>query len=269
MIANGKIAPGAALVTGAAKRLGRAMALDLAAQGWSVAVHYHSSADEAAQTVSDCLDAGAPNAVALPADLTVEADMQRLGPDAAAALGAPLTLLVNNASIFEMDSVESATRNSWDRHLESNLRAPFVLAQALAAACPPPQRDTRGEPIATGLVVNMLDQRVWKLTPAFTSYTVAKAALWALTQTMAQALAPGIRVNGIGPGPTLANERQSPEHFAKQRANVLLERGSNPEDICAALRYFIAAPSVTGQMIATDGGQHLGWQTPDILGTNG
>jgi NAD(P)-dependent dehydrogenase (short-subunit alcohol dehydrogenase family) len=268
-MAKDSLAPGAALVTGAAKRIGRAMALDLASAGWSVAVHYHQSEADAADTVAACLDAGAPSAVALSADLTVEAQMQALAPRAAEALAAPLTLLVNNASVFEMDTVTTATRESWDRHLESNLRAPFVLAQALAAACPPARRDARGEPVATGLVVNMLDQRVWKLTPAFTSYTVAKAALWALTQTMAQALAPQIRVNGIGPGPTLANERQSPEHFARQRANVPLERGSNPEDICAALRFFIASPSVTGQMIAPDGGQHLGWKTPDILGTHG
>ncbi|MCI4662161.1 MAG: SDR family oxidoreductase [Neomegalonema sp.] len=257
--------PGAALITGAARRVGRAMALDLAAQGWSLALHYHSSSAQAEETASLCRAAGAPKACLLQADICDEAQTSTLVAEATALLGQPLTLLINNASIFEMDTLASATRASWDRHLESNLRAPVVLTQHFAAQCPPPSTH-EGEPEASGLVINMLDQRVRKLTPLFASYTIAKMGLWAFTQTAAQALAPQIRVNGIGPGPTLANDRQTPEHFARQRKNTLLERGANLEDICAALRYLISARAVTGQMIAVDGGQHLGWRTPDIIG---
>lgn len=257
--------PGAALITGAAKRLGKAMALDLAAQGWALAIHYHGSSEEAEAAAEEARAAGSPKVTIARADLTIEAEIQALLPEAAASLGQPLTLLVNNASIFEHDDVRSATRESWDRHLESNLRAPFVLSQHFAAQCPP-ALEQGGEPVASGLIVNMLDQRMRKLTPHFMSYTVAKMGLWALTRTLAQALAPQIRVNGIGPGPTLANDRQSTEHFARQRASTVLERGSDPDDICAALRFLIASKAVTGQMIAVDGGQHLAWRTPDIIG---
>ena len=171
------------------------------------------------------------------------------------ALGRPLTLLVNNASIFEHDTLASATRESWDRHMNSNLRAPFVLTQGFAAQVPSPGQDAAGEIVAGGLVVNMIDQRVRKLTPEFMTYTLAKMGLWALTQTAAQALAPGVRVNAIGPGPTLIGARQSPGHFAAQRAATILQRGANPGDITAALGYLINAPSVTGQLICTDAGQ--------------
>jgi NAD(P)-dependent dehydrogenase (short-subunit alcohol dehydrogenase family) len=181
-------------------------------------------------------------------------------------LGGPLTVLINNASIFDYDTVKSATRKSWDRHMESNLRAPFVLTQGFAAQALPAARDDNGEALAPSLIVNMVDQRVRKLTPEFMTYTLAKMGLWALTQTAAQALAPAIRVNAIGPGPTMIGARQSPQHFAKQRANTILERGANPSDVTAALGYFLDAPSVTGQLLCTDGGQHLGWKTPDIIG---
>lgn len=254
-----------ALVTGAGKRLGQAMALYLAERGHDVAVHYAGSAEGAAETVAR-IEAMGRRAVALRADLLVEAETQALFPRALAALGAPFTVLVNNASIFEYDTLASATRDSWDRHIESNLRAPFVLTQAFAAQAPEAARDASGEPRASGLVVNMLDQRMRKLTPDFMSYTIAKMGLWALTQTAARALAPRIRVNAIGPGPTLIGARQSAEHFARQRSNTVLGRGSNPEDITAALGYFLDAPAVTGQLLCVDGGQHLGWKTPDILG---
>ena len=257
--------PGAALVTGAAKRLGRAMALDLAAQGWKVAVHYNGSDEDAAQTVRDAQNAGAPSAAALQADLLQETATKPLIARAAEALGEPLTLLLNNASIFEDDNIRASSRESWDRHIESNLRAPYVLIQNFASQCPP-AKQADGEPLASGLVVNMIDQRVWKLTPAFSTYTIAKMGLWALTQTAAQGLAPQIRVNGIGPGPTMANPRQSSTHFQRQRDGTILERGADATDICAALRYLISARAVTGQMIAVDGGQHLGWRTPDIIG---
>lgn len=254
-----------ALVTGAGARLGQAMALYLGARGYDVAVHYSTSEGGADETVNQLKSMGR-KAVALKADLLDEAETQSLLPAAAKALGGPITCLINNASIFEYDSLTSATRKSWDRHIGSNLRAPFILTQALAAQTPKAVVDQNGEPIAQALIINMLDQRIHKLTPEFMTYTIAKMGLWALTQTTAQALAPNVRVNGIGPGPTLQGHRQSVEHFANQRAATILNRGANVADITAALGYFLDATAVTGQMIAVDGGQHLGWQTPDVLG---
>jgi len=256
---------GKALVTGAGKRLGQAMALYLAGRGFDVAVHYAGSATGAAETVAGVQALGR-HAVALQADLLDETQTAALLPRAVQALGGPITVLVNNASIFEYDTLASATRQSWDRHMESNLRAPFVLTQALAAQIPDPAVDAAGEPLAAGLVVNMIDQRVRKLTPEFMTYTLAKMGLWALTQTAAQALAPRVRVNAIGPGPTLQGGRQSLDHFTRQRAATILGRGASPAEICAALGYFLDAPGVTGQLLCVDGGQHLGWKTPDVLG---
>ncbi|HUL09244.1 MAG TPA: SDR family oxidoreductase [Candidatus Acidoferrum sp.] len=243
--------PKTALVTGAGKRIGRAIALDLARHGWAVAVHYRHSALEAADVVQEIEQAGG-RAVALQADLAREADTHALIARAAEALG-PLTCLVNSASLFEMDKIETVTRASWDAHIETNLRAPLVLSQGFAAQLPAGMQ---------GNIVNMLDQRVWNLTPYFLSYTVAKTGLWTLTQTLALALAPRIRVNGIGPGPTLPSPRQSPEQFAEQWRAMPLGRGTTPEEICAALRFIVSAPAMTGQMIALDGGQHLGWAQP-------
>lgn len=261
------IEPGRALVTGAARRLGRAMALDLATQGWDVAVHYNGSA-EAAEAVVAEVGALGRRAAALSADLLAEAEAETLVARAAEALGGPLSLLVNNASIFEDDRIDTADRRSWDRAIESNLRAPVRLTQDFAAQAPAPARDGRGEPVARALVVNLIDQRVWKPTPAFLSYSLAKSALFTFTRTAAQALGPRVRVNAIGPGPTLIGARQSEAHFARQRAACILERGSDPEDIVGALRYFLGAKAVTGQMIAVDGGQHLAWQTPDVTGAD-
>ncbi|MFE3838265.1 SDR family oxidoreductase [Pseudogemmobacter sonorensis] len=254
----------AALVTGAGRRLGRAMALHLARSGHDVAVHHSTSGDEA-EAVAREIRALGRRAVTLRADLLVEAETEGLIPRAVEALG-PLTVLVNNASIFEYDRIDTATRESWDRHIESNLRAPYVLIQGFARQCPSPLLDEAGEPLAQGLVVNMIDQRVWKPTPEFSSYTIAKMGLWALTRTAAQGLAPAIRVNAIGPGPTLRGGRQTEDHFARQRAATILGRGAGEEDVVAALQFFLQSPSVTGQMIAVDGGQHLGWKTPDVLG---
>lgn len=252
-----------ALVTGAGRRLGRAMALYLAGRGYDLALHYASSRDEA-ESLAKEITAMGRRAVTLRADLLVEAQVEKLIPMAVQGLGGGLTLLVNNASIFEHDTLATATRSSWDRHIESNLRAPFVLTQAFAAQAPAVGVDAQGEPQATGLILNMIDQRVHKLTPDFMSYTLAKMGLWALTQTSAQALAPRIRVNAIGPGPTLQGSRQTADAFAQQRASTILQRGANPADIIAALGFFIDSPAVTGQMISVDGGQHLAWQTPDV-----
>ena len=254
-----------ALVTGAAKRLGRAMALTLAEDGHDVAVHYNGSA-EAAEAVVAKIRAMGREAVALQADMTQEAEVAPLIDRAAEALGGPLTCLVNNASVFDYDNIETADRASWDRHMEVNLRAPFLLTQLFAEQAPAAAIDDHGEPVAQALVIQMLDQRVHKLTPEFMSYTISKMGLWAFTQTAARALAPAVRVNAIGPGPTLRGARQSQAHFDSQRQNTVLERGSDPEDICGALRYFLGAKGVTGQLICTDGGQHLAWQTPDVQG---
>ena len=254
-----------ALVTGAGRRLGRAMALYLAGRGYDLAIHYAGSRDEAA-SVADEIRRMGRRAETVAADVLIEDQVQTLIARAAEALGGPVSVLVNNASIFEHDDFTTATRASWDRHIESNLRAPFVLTQRFAAQVPDPLSDAAGEPVAQGLIVNMVDQRVWKLTPDFASYTIAKAALWALTQTSAQGLAPRVRVNAIGPGPTLQGGRQTAEAFAAQRAATVLQRGANPADITAALGFFLDSVAVTGQMIAVDGGQHLAWQTPDVTG---
>lgn len=255
-----------ALVTGAGKRIGRAMALYLGRRGFDVAVHYATSREAAADAVMQ-LQALGVKAVALQADLLVEDDIQTLVPRAAKALGGPLTLLVNNASIFEQDTIETGTRDSWDRHIESNLRAPVVLTQCFAAQAPTAKTDAMGETVAQALVINLIDQRVRKLTPDFMSYTIAKMGLWAFTQTAAQALAPDVRVNAIGPGPTLQGTHQTVNEFVAQRRATVLGRGSNPDDITAALGYFWDAHGVTGQLLCTDGGQHLAWQTPDVDGS--
>jgi len=249
---------GRALVTGAGLRLGRSMALYLAGRGFDVAVHYATSQAGAEDTVAEIAAIGR-RAVALQADLLDEDQTQALLARAAKALGGPITCLVNNASIFEQDDIATASRESWDRHMGSNLRAPFVLTQAMAGQGLAPEPDAQGEPRPMGLIVNMIDQRVRKLTPEFTSYTIAKMGLWAMTRTTAQALAPAIRVNGIGPGPTLQGPHQTPEAFADQRRATVLKRGANPSDITAALGYLIDSPSVTGQLICTDGGEHLQW----------
>ena len=235
-------------MTGGAKRLGRALAQTLADSGFAVAIHCHRSRDEAESFAAELAHAGARAAV-LQADLSSEAETQALLPRAQEAVG-PIGVLVNNASTFERDEWDDTTRESWDRHLEPNLRAPFVLMQAMAQALPAD---------AEGVIVNMLDQRVWSLTPHFVSYTVAKAGLWALTQQMALALAPRIRVNGIGPGPTLPSPRQTQEQFARQCASVPLRHGTSPDEVGRALAAILALPSMTGQMIALDGGQHLQW----------
>lgn len=240
--------PRTALVTGGAKRLGRAIALALAEAGFDVAVHFHTSAADASEVVRAIAGQGR-RAVALAADLAHEEEVVRLGEAARDAIG-PLGVLVNNASVFERDEWYDVTRASWDLHLEPNLRAPFVLTQAMARALPADRE---------GVVINLLDQRVWSLTPHFVSYTLSKVGLWALTQTLALALAPRIRVNGIGPGPALPSRRQTAEQFARQAASVPLARPTSAEEVARAVLAILALPSMTGQMIALDGGQHLQW----------
>ena len=245
--------PGAALVTGAGARLGKAMAEALGQDGWAVAVHYRSSKDGAEATRA-AIEAAGGRAVLVQADLSNETETAGLVARAGEALGQKVSLLVNSASVFSDDSATGHTRADWDTHFETNLRAPVHLAQQMASGLPASEK---------GLVVNLIDQRVWKLTPEFFTYTLSKAALWQATQTLAQALAPNVRVNAIGPGPTLKSIHQTEETFVAETRATLTGEGSSPEEIVRALRYFIAASSVTGQMIATDGGQHLMWQTPD------
>lgn len=243
--------PRVALVTGAARRIGRAIALDLARHGWATAIHYHTSERDANEVV-DRIRADGGRAAALEADLAVEREAAALVDRVADALGPPLCV-VHNASAFAMDRIDTVTRDSWDAHLEVNLRAPLVITQAFARRLPAD---------ASGAVIHLLDERVWNPTPYFLSYTVSKSALWTLTRTLALALAPRIRVNAIGPGPVLRSERQTEEHFERQVAATPLRRATTVEEICDAVRYLLAAPAVTGQMIALDGGQHLGWMHP-------
>ena len=242
--------PGWALVTGAARRIGRELALTAARAGHDVVVHHGHSAADAAETVR-LIEALGRRALAAAADLADAAACQALATNAPGAL----TLLVNCASLFEDDRIQTLTAETWDAAIAANLRAPVLLAQAFAAALPADR---------AGLVVNVVDQRVLRPTPQFFCYAVSKAGLWAATQMLAQGLAPRIRVNAIAPGPTLPSIHQSAEAFAAETGAVILGHGASPAEIGAALAYLIDARSVTGQMIAVDGGQHLSWRTPDI-----
>jgi NAD(P)-dependent dehydrogenase (short-subunit alcohol dehydrogenase family) len=244
-----------ALVTGGARRIGRAIVEDLAANGFAVAIHCNRSREEAGRLAAEIRAKGGQAAV-VQADLTDMADADGLISAAAAALG-PVRLLVNNASLFDDDSVAELDLAAFDRHFAIHVKAPAVLAGRFAAALPVG---------AEGLIVNMIDQRVFRLTPRYFSYTLSKSALWTATQTMAQALAPRIRVNAIGPGPTFANIRQQDSDFQAQIDALLLGRGPALGEFGATIRYLWQARSVTGQMIALDGGQHLAWQTPDVTG---
>ncbi|HEY4112949.1 MAG TPA: SDR family oxidoreductase [Rhizomicrobium sp.] len=242
-----------ALVTGAAKRLGRAIALDLARHGWNIALHYNASEREARVTCEDVRTAGTKAAL-VQADLVHEDEVETIVSRAAAELG-PITALINSASVFENDQWYSADRASWDKHLNVNLRAPLVLAQNFAKQLP---RD------GYGTIVNLLDQRLFQPSPDFLSYGVSRAGLHWLTLTLAQSLAPRIRVNAVAPGPTLKAARQSAAHFERERTSTILGHGSEPQDICDAVRYLLDARAVTGQTIVVDGGQHLMWKPADL-----
>jgi len=235
-----------ALITGSARRIGRAIALDLAAHGWRVAIHYRNSRDEAEVLAGEVQRAGGA-AVAVSANLADLGDVQSLIERCADVLG-PVTCLVNNASEFFLDTIGSVTPEGWDTHLDINLKAPVFLAQALYANLPAG---------VEGNVINIIDQRVWRPTPDFFSYTISKAGLWTATQTLAQAMAPRVRVNAIGPGPVLQSVHQTQADFAAETLTTPLQRGPSLPEIAAAVRFILATPSMTGQMIALDGGQHL------------
>ncbi len=242
------------LVTGSAKRIGRRLALDFAADGWDVAVHCNASISEAEAVAAEIRGMGR-RSVIVRGDLS-DADVpDRLIGEASVALGG-LTCLINNASLFEPDEVGSITQASWAEHLDTNLRAPVFLSQAFARQLPKEHE---------GSIISIIDQRVWKLNPKFFSYTMSKSALWTATRTLAQALAPRIRVNAIGPGPALPSARMDQAEFDKQARLTLLGRGTSPEEISAAVKFILSQPALTGQMIALDGGQHLVWQTPDVM----
>ncbi|MGH6749284.1 MAG: SDR family oxidoreductase [Methyloceanibacter sp.] len=241
--------PATALVTGAGRRLGRAIALDLARRGWSVGVHYHASAAEALAVVEEIESKGG-QAAAFAADL---ARLEAPGPlieSCTATLG-PITCLINSAACYEWDDIQTLDRDSWQAHLDVNLRAPIFLAQALARRLP------QG---LLGNVINVIDQKVLRLDPEFFSYTIAKSALWTATQTLAQGLAPQIRVNAIAPGPVLPSLKQTEEEFARECRATLLRRGVNIEEVTGAVRFLLETPSITGQMISLDSGQHLVWR---------
>ena len=241
---------GAALVTGAARRIGRVLALNCAETGYDVALHCRVIDDDAESVAAEIRALGR-RAALFTRDLRKESETAPLVGEAEAELG-PVNLLVNSASVFEDDRIGGLTRDSWDKHLETNLRAPIVLAEAFAAQT------------VEGAIVNLLDQKVLKPDPRFFSYSLSRNGLWWATQTLAQALAPGIRVNGVGPGPTLPSIHQTPEEFAAEARATLLQTPGSPEAVAEAVLWLIDARMVTGQMIAVDGGQHLAWRTPDI-----
>lgn len=244
-----------ALVTGGARRIGAAIVSKLAAAGYAVAIHCSQSRAEA-EALGDELVRGGATCAVVAADLADPVAVEGLIPAAQAALG-PVTLLVNNASSFLLDDVRDLDVARWNRQFSINLRAPSVLAGAMANRLPPGR---------SGAIVNIIDQRVWKLTPQYYSYTLTKAALLTATQTMAQALSPAIRVNAVGPGPTLPNVHEGAGAMAAEIAGTLLGRKVDAAEIAEAVLYLAQARSVTGQMIAVDAGQHLGWRTPDIVG---
>ena len=245
---------GAILITGAAKRIGRHLALELAGAGYDIAVHYNNSQGEA-EEVADLIKAKGRRAAIVQGNLADADIVEHLISESIRLLG-PLSVLINNASIFEDDAVGNISLESWQSHQDINLRAPIMLAQRFAAQLPSN---------ANGNIINIIDQRVWKLNPRFFSYTMSKSGLWTATRTLAQALAPRIRVNAIGPGPALPSARMDDAEFAKQESLTLLGRGTSPTEIAEAAKFILSQPALTGQMIALDGGQHLVWQTPDIM----
>ncbi len=238
-----------ALITGSAKRIGAAIATILAKNHYAIAIHYHQSEDDAKKLQRIIIESGG-QAEIFQADLTDRNAIYNLIPNISQKMP-PLTLLINNASIFQWDEWHSTDFDSWDKHMMTNLEAPFWLSQQFAKILPDGKK---------GNIINIIDQRVLKLTPYFTSYTIAKSALWTLTRTLALALAPNIRVNAIGPGPTLPSIHQTDEHFRKQYQKLPLEQAVDINEMCQTVLFILQQSSLTGQIIALDGGEHLGWR---------
>ncbi|GIU67496.1 SDR family oxidoreductase [Candidatus Phycosocius spiralis] len=248
--------PKIVLVTGAAQRLGLAIATQISKMGHHVILHASGSIAHAKDAAAQ-LRAEGLSASFIQADLLVAVEVAELIARAQDLVGQPVTGLVNNASIFEHDAATDFTRTRWDRHFDIHVRVPCELARNLALALPVG---------LTGSIVNVIDQRVFKLTPQFFSYTLSKAALAIATHTLAQALAPHVRVNGVAPGPTARNIRQTEVDFHKQIKATLLGSGSPVSAVVEAICWMLDAQAVTGQVLAVDGGQSLIWRTPDVDG---
>ena len=247
-----------ALITGGAKRIGKGIALSLAENGFDVVIHYSESRKEAEELVSKLKSFGIA-AFCIKANLLKDNEISSLIEETTQTIGKPINLLVNNASIFENDSLLSLTLESWDRHFFTNLKAPVFLSKEFSKQVPDHFKDENNEIIASSNIINIIDQKVLNLNPRFFSYTLAKSSLLNFTKIAAQELGPKIRVNAIGPGPILKASHQSEEQFQNQRKSTLLKRGSDVQEISRAILYIVSSPGLTGQLITLDGGEHLKW----------
>ena len=244
------------IITGGATRIGAAIANRLAGKGVEIVIHFNKSKSSAEKLKKE-LSKSQTKVYLVKGDLSKETDVNKILKFAKSKLKY-FDCLINNASLFENDKLENFTTDSWGRHLRTNLRAPSLLSKEFA-------KNIKGK---NNNIINIIDQRVFKLTPYFFSYTISKTGLYTLTKTSAMSLAPNIRENGIAPGPTLKNKRQSEKHFKKQYMATPLKRQVDVEQICNAVDFFIKNRSITGQVISVDSGQSFNWQTPDILGGN-
>ena len=242
------------IITGGATRIGAAIAKKLSGKNIEILIHYNKSKSKA-ENLKKALQKKGSKVFLVRGDLSKENDVNKIIKFAKSKLKF-FDCLINNASLFENDKIENFTTDSWGKHLRTNLRTPALLSKAFA-------RNIKGK---NNNIINIIDQRVFKLTPFFFSYTISKTGLYTLTKTSAMSLAPNIRVNGIAPGPTLKNKRQSEKHFKKQYMATPLKRKVDVEQICSAVDFFIKNRSITGQVLAIDSGQNLNWQTPDIMG---
>ena len=242
------------IITGGATRIGAAIAKKLSGKGIEILIHYNKSKSKAENLKKELQKKGS-KVFLVRGDLSEEKDVNKIINFAKSKLKF-FDCLINNASLFENDKIENFTTDSWGKHLRTNLRTPALLSKMFA-------RNIKGK---NNNIINIIDQRVFKLTPYFFSYTISKPGLYTLTKTSAMSLGPNIRVNGIAPGPTLKNKRQSEKHFKKQYMATPLKRKVDVEQICSAVDFFIKNRSITGQVISIDSGQSLNWQTPDIMG---
>ena len=243
------------IITGGATRIGAAISKKLSGPGVEIVIHYNES-KSSAEKLKKKLSKNNTKVYLVKGDLSKETDVKKIVKFAKSKLKY-FNCLINNASLFENDKLDNFTTDSWGRHLRTNLRTPALLSKEFA-------KNIRGK---NNNIINIIDQRVFKLTPFFFSYTISKTGLYTLTKTSAMSLAPNIRVNGIAPGPTLKNKRQTEKHFRKQYLATPLKRQVNVNEICNAVDFLIKNRSITGQVLAVDSGQSLNWQTPDIIGT--